>query len=53
MDEIAKEISRVEVVPSAKAEYIDKEMQLGREIPDASSDRRATGLSCARNEEAL
>src|SRR4051812_43257065 len=38
-DEIAKEISRVEVVPSAKAEYIDKEMQLGREIPDASSDR--------------
>jgi len=39
MDEIAKEISRVEVVPSAKAEYIDKEMQFGRDSRDASSDR--------------
>jgi hypothetical protein len=38
-DGIAKEISKVEVVPSARAEYIDKEMQVGHEKRDASSDR--------------
>src|SRR5215212_10468386 len=38
-DGIAKEISKVEVVPSARAEYIDKEMQVGQEKRDASSDR--------------
>lgn len=38
-DGIAKEVSKVEVVPSARAEYIDKEMQVGHEKRDASSDR--------------
>lgn len=38
-DEIAKQMRKIEVVPSAKAEYIDREMQFGRNTPDASSDR--------------